>query len=69
MTILNGQSPVIAPYHSHELIKLYPWLEYTEESFRYTRKRSMPYRSKSLCIPQNKIERILCSVLKDIRCV
>lgn len=66
MTILNGQSPVIAPYHSHELIKLYPWLEYTEESFRYTRKRSMPYRSKSLCIPQNKIERILCSVLKDI---
>ena len=64
MTILNGQSPVIAPYHSHESIKLYPWLEYTEESFRYTRKRSMPYRSKSLCIPQNKIERILCSVLK-----
>lgn len=66
MTILNGQSPIIAPYHSHELLKLYPWLEYTEESFRYTKKRNMPYRSKSLCIPQNKIERILCGVLKDI---
>lgn len=66
MTILDGQSPVIAPYHSHELLKLYPWLELTEESFDYCRKRNGPYRSKSLVIPQNKIEAILCSVLKDI---
>ena len=66
MTILDGQSPVIAPYHSHELLKLYPWLELTEESFSYCRKRNGPYRSKSLVIPQNKIEALVCSALKDI---
>lgn len=66
MTILDGQSPVIAPYHSHELLKLYPWLELTEESFDYCRKRNGPCRTKSLVIPQNKIEAILCSVLRDI---
>lgn len=66
MTILDGQSPIIAPYHSHELLKLYPWLEYTEDSFHYCRKRNAPYRSKSLFIPLDKIESLLCDVLKDI---
>lgn len=66
MTILDGQSPVIAPYHSHELLKLYPWLELTEESFQYCRKRTGPYSKNSLIIPQNKIETILCNVLKRI---
>ena len=66
MTILDGQSPVIAAYHSHELLKLYPWMELTEKSFEYCMKRSGPYRPKSLIIPQNKIESILCGVLSDI---
>ena len=66
MTIMDGQSPVIAPYHSHELLKLYPWMEITEKSFAYCSKRSGPYRPKSLIIPQNKIENILCGVLSDI---
>ncbi|HHV12221.1 MAG TPA: extracellular solute-binding protein [Clostridiales bacterium] len=66
MTILDGQSPVIAPYHSHELLKLYPWMEITEKSFEYARKRNGPYRSKALVIPQNKIETILCNVLRLI---
>ena len=66
MTILDGQSPVIAAYHSHELLKLYPWMELTEKSFEYCHKRSGPYRPKSLIIPQNKIESILCDVLSDI---
>lgn len=66
MTILDGQSPVIAPYHSHELLKLYPWLELTEESFDYCRRRNGPCRTKSLVIPQNQIESILCDVLRDI---
>lgn len=66
MTILDGQSPVIAPYHSHELLKLYPWLELTEESFGYCRKRNGPSRNKALVIPQNKIESLLCGALKDI---
>lgn len=66
MTIMDGQSPVMAPYHSHELLKLYPWLELTEQSFSYCRKRVGPYRPKSLVIPQNKTEAILCKVVKDV---
>lgn len=66
MTILDGQSPVTAPYHSHELLKLYPWLEISEKSFDYSNKRNGPYRSKALVIPQNKIEAILCNVLRLI---
>lgn len=66
MTILDGQSPVIAPYHSHELMKLYPWLELTEESFAHCQRRSGPYQKKALVIPQNKIESILCGVLRNI---
>lgn len=66
MTILDGQSPTSAPYQSHELIKLYPWLELTEKSFRYSRKRNGPYSKRALIIPQSRIEAILCTVLKDI---
>lgn len=66
MTILDGQSPIIAPYHSHELLKLYPWMEITEKSFNYSKKRNGPYKQNSLYIPQNKIEAILCKVLKLI---
>ncbi len=66
MTILDGQSPAVVPYHNHELLKLYPWLELTEESFSCCHKRNGPYSSRSLIIPRNKIEKILCDVLKDI---
>ncbi|MDY3920086.1 MAG: extracellular solute-binding protein [Candidatus Limivivens sp.] len=66
MTILDGQSPVIAPYHSQELIKLYPWMAITEKSFNYTQKRVGPHKKNTLIIPQNKIERILCNVLKNV---
>ena len=66
MTILDGQSPAAAPYQSHELLKLYPWLELTEESFKYCRKRNGPYSKNSLVIPQSRIEAVLCDVLKNI---
>lgn len=66
MTILDGQSPVIDPYHSQELLKLYPWLAITEKSFAYTRKRNGPYKNNTLIIPQNKIEAILCNTLRQI---
>ncbi|MFI3213682.1 MAG: extracellular solute-binding protein [Eubacteriales bacterium] len=66
MTLLDGQSPVIDPYHSYELLKLYPWLELTEKSFQFTRKRNGPCRPNALVVPQNEIEHILCQVLKDI---
>lgn len=66
MTILDGQSPAVAPYHNHELLKLYPWLELTEESFSYCHKRNGPYSSKSLIIPRNRIEEILCLTVKNV---
>lgn len=66
MTILDGQSPVIAPYRSQELRKLYPWLAFTEKSFGCAQKRIGPHKKNTLIIPQNKIERILCNVMKDI---
>lgn len=66
MTILDGQSPVVDPYHSQELLKLYPWLAITERSFSYTRKRNGPYKHNTLIIPQNKIEAILCNTLRQI---
>lgn len=66
ITILDGQSPVMAPYHSQELLRLYPWMAITEQSFAYTQKRKGPYRNKALVIPQNKIENILCQTLRQI---
>ena len=66
ITILDGQSPVIAPYHSLELLKLYPWMSITEKSFSYTQKRQGPYRNHALVVPQNKIDSILCQTLRQI---
>ena len=66
ITILDGQSPLMAPYHSLELLKLYPWMSITEKSFAYTQKRKGPYRSRALVVPQNKIEAILCQTLRQI---
>ena len=66
MTILDGQSPAAAPYHSPELMKLYPWLELTEESFRYCRKRTGPYARNALVIPPSRIEAVLCQAVRDV---
>ena len=66
MTTLDGQSAAIASYNNHELIKLYPWLELTPQSFSYCKKRTGPYYRNALVIPQYKIERILCETFRDI---
>lgn len=66
ITILDGQSPVMAPYHSQEILRLYPWMAITEKSFAYTQKRKGPYRNKTLVVPQNKIEAVLCQTLRQI---
>ena len=64
LTVLNGASPVMAPYHNHELLKLYPWLAYTEESLSNSTRRNSPCKKHALVIPQNKIEGILCRALR-----
>lgn len=65
MTILGGQPPVMAPYRSHELLKLYPWLELTQPGLSRSQKRRGPSAPNALVIPQNRIEQVLCSAFKD----
>lgn len=66
ITILGGQSPVNVPYHNLDLLRLYPWLSMTEKSFKYSKKRTEPYKQNTLIIPLNKIEKILCNVLRQV---
>ncbi len=66
MTIMGAQPPMKTPYQSPEILKLYPWLEFTEPSFAYCRKRMGPSAEKTLVIPQNKIEQIVCAAFRDI---
>lgn len=66
LTILSGQSPVSAPYRNQELQRLYPWLSLTRDSVPFSHERTGPYKKNRLIIPQNKIERILCTAFKKV---
>lgn len=66
MTTLDGQSAAVASYKNHELTKLYPWLELTQPSFKYCKKRTGPYYKNALVIPESKIEEIICNAFRDI---
>ena len=66
LTILNGASASMEPYHNSELLKLYPWLSSTEESLHHSRRRNSPYRKNRLIIPVEQIERILCQALRSV---
>ncbi len=68
LTILNGASPVKAPYHNVQLQKLYPWLSCVEESLRYSVRRNSPYRVHNLVLPSNEIEHILCQAFRKAVC-
>lgn len=66
MTILDGQSVMDYPYHNHELLKLYPWLEITEEGIGLSRSRLYPYRKNSTSLPSYQLETALTDVFKNI---
>lgn len=66
MTILDGQSVMDYPYHNHELLKLYPWLEITEEGLNLSRSRFYPYRKNSSALPSYVLESVLCNVFQNI---
>lgn len=66
MTILDGQSVMDYPYHNHELLKLYPWLEITEEGIGLSRSRYYPYKKNSTSLPSYQLETALTDVFKDI---
>ena len=66
MTILDGQSVMRYPYHNHELLKLYPWLEITEEGISLSRSRFYPSRKNAPAVPPYRVEAVLCNVFKNI---
>lgn len=54
------------PYHNPEFIRLYPWMKYTENSFKYCRNRIQVYKKNAMIIPQNEIDNLLYLILMDI---
>lgn len=66
LTVLNGASPVMAPYHNYELQRLYPWLSQTEISLSKATRRNTPYQKRRLVIPPKQIEQVLCDALKRV---
>ena len=66
LTILNGATPMKAPYHNYQLHKLYPWLACTEESLRLAVRRNTPYQRRSLILPPNEVEHILCQAFRRV---
>jgi len=66
LTILDGQSTSIYPYENNELLKLYPWMGFTMENFKFTRKRITSNKKNSLIIPWNRVENIIYSSTKNM---
>ena len=66
MTILDGQSVMEYPYHNHELLKLYPWLEITEEGISLSRSRFYPSRKNAPSVPPYQVESVLCNIFQNI---
>lgn len=66
MTILNGQSAVASAYSNHELLKLYPWMNLTIESFPQACPRTGPYKPNALVVPQSQLEGILCEAFRQV---
>ena len=51
-TILCGQSTLLYPHASHELLRLYPWLNLTAQGLSYCRSRTYPAKGKhQLIVP------------------
>ena len=67
MTILSGQSTVIEPYKNHELLKLYPWMELTEEGQSRAKSRIYPYRGNKELVPPYQMEEIFCQMFTEMK--
>lgn len=61
LTILNGSSPIMAPYHDYRLRRRYPWMTLMESSTASSVSRNSPYSTTNLIIPPNRVEDILCA--------
>ena len=59
LTILAGQTAVKAPRDNHEIRRLYPWMQITEEGQKLAKSRLYPYRGRKSMIRPSEIEAIL----------
>ncbi|MBQ9061530.1 MAG: extracellular solute-binding protein [Eubacterium sp.] len=64
LTVLNGASPFIEPYHNFELQKLYPWLAWSEQSIAPSIPRHVPHRKGQRIIPTGDVMSILCDAFR-----
>ena len=54
LAVLNGAPQFVAPYHNHDLQRMYPWLPYSEASVHTSQKRNPPYQKNRLSIPPQR---------------
>ena len=66
LAVLNGAPQFVAPYHNHDLQRMYPWLPYSEASVHTSQKRNPPYQKTRLSVPPNVIDHILCAAFRKI---
>ncbi len=66
LAVLNGAPQFVAPYHNHDLQRMYPWLPYSEASVHTSQKRNPPYQKNRLSIPPNAMDHILCTAFRKI---
>lgn len=66
LTILDGQAVMKYPYQNHELLKLYPWLDLTDEGIRLSHSRIYPIRSRDRNIPPYQVETVFCQAFHRI---
>ncbi|MBR2187867.1 MAG: extracellular solute-binding protein [Eubacterium sp.] len=64
LTVLNGASPFMEPYHNYELQQLYPWLIWSEQSIAPSVTRNVPHRRRMQVIPSGSPEGILCDAFR-----
>ncbi len=66
-TILCGQSTMIYPHASRELLRLYPWLNLTSQGLSYCRNRTYPVKGKNRLIVPADFESTIHMAFQKMR--
>ena len=66
LTILDGNAVMKYPYQNHELLKIYPWLELTEQGIENSRSRIYPVKGRSGSVTPYQVENVIRNVFYKI---
>lgn len=67
LTILTGESTVIAPYENRQIRAMYPWLPLAAKGLKFGHLRTtFAHKSKWHSIPQDKIEDTIAQCIHDV---